>query len=168
MKEIYFAGGCFWGTEHFMKMIDGVEDTEVGYANGQVENPTYQMVCTDKTGFAETVRVRYDEKKVDLPFLIGLYFKIIDPTSVNRQGGDRGTQYRTGIYCTDETELPVIRQTVDQLARNYERPVVVEVQPLENFYPAETYHQDYLEKNPDGYCHVSPELFALAKSAKKA
>jgi len=95
-KEIYLAGGCFWGTEHYFKQIDGVVDTEVGYANGTTENPTYKEVCTDKTGFAETVHVTYNPDKVSLKFLLEMYFKAIDPTSINRQGNDMGTQYRTG------------------------------------------------------------------------
>ena len=166
MKEIYLAGGCFWGTEHFLKQIEGVEATQVGYANGNIANPTYQQVCTGTTDFAETVKVQYDPDEVDLPFLIDLYFKTIDPTSLNKQGGDRGTQYRTGIYYTDTADLPVIRETVDRLAANYSRPLVVEIEPLKNFYPAEDYHQDYLDKNPGGYCHINPALFDLARKAK--
>ena len=167
MKEIYFAGGCFWGTEHFMKQINGVVNTEVGYANGNVENPTYKLVCTDTTNFAETVKVEYDESVVDLPFLIGLYFKMIDPTSVNKQGEDSGTQYRTGVYFTDAADEAIIRDTINRLAKNYSAPVVVEIEKLKNFYAAEDYHQDYLDKNPNGYCHVSPELFEMARKAKK-
>lgn len=166
MKEIYLAGGCFWGTEHFLKQIEGVEATQVGYANGNVANPAYQQVCTGTTNFAETVKVQYDPEKVDLPFLIDLYFKTIDPTSVNRQGNDRGSQYRTGIYYTDAADLPIIKETVQRLAANYTRPLVVEIKPLENFYPAEDYHQDYLDKNPGGYCHTNPELFDMARKAK--
>ena len=165
-KEIYLAGGCFWGTEHFLKLIEGVEATQVGYANGNIANPTYKQVCTGTTDFAETVKVQYDPAKVDLPFLIDLYFKTIDPTSVNRQGNDRGTQYRTGIYYTDPADLPLIQETVNRLAAAYTRPLAVEVKPLENFYPAEDYHQDYLDKNPGGYCHIHPELFELARKAK--
>ncbi len=165
-KEIYLAGGCFWGTEHFLKLIEGVEATQVGYANGNIAHPTYQQVCTGKTDFAETVKVQYNPEVVDLPFLIGLYFKTIDPTSLNRQGNDRGTQYRTGIYYTQPDDLPIIKETVDRLAVGYTRPLVVEIKPLKNFYPAETYHQDYLDKNPGGYCHIHPELFELARKAK--
>ena len=165
-KEIYLAGGCFWGTEHFLKLIEGVEATQVGYANGNIANPTYKQVCTGTTDFAETVKVQYDPVKVDLPFLIDLYFKTIDPTSVNRQGNDRGTQYRTCIYYTDSADLPLIRETVNRLAAAYTRPLAVEIKPLENFYPAEDYHQDYLDKNPGGYCHIHPELFELARKAK--
>ena len=166
MKTIYFAGGCFWGTEHFMKQINGVKDTETGYANGHIENPSYQDVCTDKTGFVETVRVEYDETEVSLDFLIRLFFKMIDPTSLNRQGGDRGTQYRTGIYYVDPEDQTTIKETVAALSKNYDAPIVVEMQALENFYPAEEYHQDYLQKNPSGYCHVSAELFKMAREAK--
>ena len=105
-KEIYLAGGCFWGTEHYFKQIEGVVETEVGYANGIIENPTYEQVCTDQTRFAETVRVRYNPEVVSLEFLLHLYFKAIDPVSVNQQGHDKGTQYRTGVYYTDPTTSP--------------------------------------------------------------
>lgn len=150
-----------------MRQINGVTNTEVGYANGNVENPTYKMVCTNTTGFAETVKVEYDEKVVDLPFLISLYFKMIDPTSLNRQGEDCGTQYRTGVYFTDAADECIVRSTIESLAKGYDAPVVVEIEPLKNFYAAEDYHQDYLVKNPEGYCHVSAELFEMARSAKK-
>lgn len=166
-KEIYLAGGCFWGTEHFLKLVEGVELTQVGYANGNVANPTYKEVCTGATHFAETVQVQYDPEVTDLPFLIGLYFKTIDPTSVNRQGEDRGTQYRTGIYYTDAADLSLIQEAIQHLAQGYTQPLAVEVLPLQNFYPAEEYHQNYLDKNPEGYCHIHPELFELARKAKK-
>lgn len=167
LSEIYFAGGCFWGTEHFLKQIRGVESTQVGYANGNIANPTYQQVCTGKTNFAETVKVEYNPKEIDLKFLIDLFFKTIDPTSLNKQGNDRGTQYRTGIYYTDPADLPVIRAAVDELAKGYSKPLVVEIEPLSNFYPAEDYHQDYLDKNPGGYCHINPALFEMARKANK-
>ena len=166
MKEIYLAGGCFWGTEHFLKQIDGVCQTTVGYANSQVPNPSYQQVCTSATHAVETVKVVYDENKVSLPFLIRMYFKIIDPTSLNQQGGDIGTQYRTGIYFVVEADGLVARQTVDLLANDYDLQLEVEVMPLQNFYDAEEYHQDYLDKNPNGYCHVDKELFELARKAR--
>ena len=164
-KEIYFAGGCFWGTEHFLKLINGVEATQVGYANSNVANPTYKEVCTGTTNAAETVKVEYDPQVVDLTLLTDLFFKTIDPTSLNRQGNDRGTQYRTGIYYTDPADLPVIQAAVKELAKGYSKPLVVEIKPLSNFYPAENYHQDYLDKNPGGYCHIDPALFELAKKA---
>lgn len=164
-REIYFAGGCFWGTEHFLKQIRGVEQTQAGYANGAVENPTYEQVCEDNTGFAEAVQVRYDPLVVGLDLLINLFFKTIDPTSINRQGGDRGTQYRTGIYYTDVTDLPCIEAALAAQAAHYSKPLVVEIEPLTNFYPAESYHQHYLDKNPNGYCHLNPALFELARGA---
>lgn len=168
-SEIYFAGGCFWGTEHFMKQIDGVTNTRVGYANGKmsIKNPTYEQVCNDNTGFAETVEVSYDPRQADLKLLIELFFKTIDPTSINRQGNDIGSQYRTGIYYTNTDDLPIIKETVEALAKNYTKPIVVKIQPLSNFYPAEDYHQDYLDKHPDGYCHISPDLFDFARKANK-
>ena len=165
-KEIYLAGGCFWGTEHFFKQIDGVRATEVGYANGLTENPTYEEVCTDTTRFAETVRVVYAPSRVGLRFLLEMYFKAIDPLSVNQQGHDVGTQYRTGIYYVDNGDLPVIDEVYAAEQRHYGQPLAVEKKPLENFYPAEGYHQDYLDKNPEGYCHLPLSLFEFARKAK--
>lgn len=165
-KEIYLAGGCFWGTEHFLGLVQGVISTEVGYANSIVPNPSYQEVCTGRTQAAETVKVTYDADQVSLPFLLDLYYKTIDPTSVNRQGNDRGTQYRTGIYYTDEADGPVVLESLEQLQREYARPIVVEHGRLHNFYPAEEYHQDYLDKNPGGYCHINPALFRMAREAR--
>lgn len=168
IKDIYLAGGCFWGTEHFMGLIPGVIDTEVGYANSMVPTPTYKDVCTGATEAAETVKVTYDADAVSLQSLLQLYFKTIDPTSLNRQGGDRGTQYRTGIYYTDALDLPIIEEAISRLQRNYSTHVVIEVMPLKNFYKAEDYHQDYLDKNPGGYCHIDPSLFSLARNGGKA
>ena len=165
-KQIYLAGGCFWGTEHYFKQIDGVIETEVGYANGITKNPTYKEVCTDKTRFAETVRIVYDPEKVGLRFLLQMYFKAIDPVSVNQQGHDVGSQYRTGIYYVDSGDLPVINAVYQEEQARYGVPLAVEKQPLENFYTAEDYHQDYLDKNPDGYCHLPLSLFKFAKNAK--
>lgn len=169
-KTIYLAGGCFWGTEHFLKMIRGVKHTEVGFANGNIKNPSYKQVCTGTTNFAETVKVEYNPEAVSLKLILELYFKTIDPTSINQQGHDRGSQYRTGIYYTDPLDLPVIHSVVEAIKARYTRTVAVEVKPLENFYKAEDYHQDYLDKNPGGYCHLDPSLFALAKqsNAEKA
>ncbi|HKL96562.1 MAG TPA: peptide-methionine (S)-S-oxide reductase MsrA, partial [Paludibacteraceae bacterium] len=164
--EIYFAGGCFWGTEHFMKQIAGVYVTQAGYANGTVENPTYKQVCSGATGFAETVQVVYDKEQIALSDLLQLYFKTIDPTTLNRQGGDIGTQYRTGIYYTDKADLEVIKAELAKLAESYNKPLRIEVEPLKNFYPAEDYHQDYLDKNPTGYCHINPQLFEVARKYK--
>lgn len=163
--EIYFAGGCFWGTEHFLKQIEGVESTQVGYANSTVANPSYEQVCTGTTNAAETVKVVYDPEKVDLDLLLELYFQTIDPTSLNRQGNDRGTQYRTGIYYIDENNIPIINEAIKALSAQYNNPIAIEVKPLKNFYPAETYHQDYLDKHPNGYCHINPALFEMARKA---
>lgn len=165
VREIYFAGGCFWGTEHFFQQIRGVVGTEVGYANGNTQNPTYEEVVSHTTGFAETVKVKYDPEQVDLKLLIDLYFKTIDPTSKDQQGNDRGNQYRTGIYFKDKNDEAIVKGEVEKLAKNYTKPVVVETVALKNFYRAEDYHQDYLDKNPGGYCHIEPGLFEMAKKA---
>ena len=166
LKEIYLAGGCFWGTEHYFKQIDGVVETEVGYPNGITENPTYKEVCTAKTGFAETVHVIYNPDKVSLEFLLEMYFKAIDPTSINRQGHDTGTQYRTGVYYTDSSDEATISKVFDEEQKHIQGKIVVENLPLKNFYKAEDYHQDYLDKNPDGYCHLPQSLFEFARKAK--
>lgn len=167
LKVIYFAGGCFWGTEHFFKQVNGVTATEAGFANGNTEHPTYQDVVHKNTGFAETVKVTYDPAKVDFNLLLELFFLSIDPTTLNRQGNDIGTQYRTGIYYTTEDQLPLIQARIKAEAAKYTSPIVVEVTPLKNYYKAEDYHQDYLDKNPGGYCHINPKLFKVAKEANK-
>lgn len=164
IKTIYFAGGCFWGTEHFFKQISGVVATTAGYANSCVPDPSYKDVCTGTTMAAEAVEVRYDPSRVGLRTLIAMYFLTIDPLSVNRQGNDIGTQYRTGIYYTDELQRHVAEEAVKSLSDSLRKQVAVEVMPLLNFYPAEEYHQDYLEKTPGGYCHINPELFARARN----
>lgn len=176
-REIHLAAGCFWGAEHYLKLIDGVTFTEVGFANGKAEyerkqgngaaGPSYQEVYTDQTGFAETVHLRYDPTRVSLRFLLEMYFKAIDPTSLNQQGEDHGTRYRTGIYYSDPGDLPVIEEVLHQEAKKYDKPLQVEVEPLRNFYRAEDYHQGYLDKHPDGYCHLPTALFELARKAKE-
>lgn len=164
-KKIYLAGGCFWGTEHYLKQIRGVTATQVGYANGNRPNPSYEAVCTGSTHAAETVMVTYDPAVLPLKRLLNIYFKAIDPTSLNQQGPDRGTQYRTGIYYIDDADLPLIQQVMEAQQRLYSDLIEVEVLPLANFYLAEEYHQDYLVKNPQGYCHLPRELFKLAREA---
>lgn len=166
-KEVWLAGGCFWGTQEYLSGIQGVLETNVGYANGCTENPTYEQVCFGKTGFAEAVYVKYDQDVLSLNFLLSLFFRSIDPTAKNRQGNDVGEQYRTGIYYKDAGDLPVIRQAIDKLAESLTKPVAIEVLPLKNYYPAEDYHQDYLKKNPGGYCHIPNKLFAEAKTARQ-
>lgn len=164
-KEIYLAGGCFWGVEKYLNEIPGVKDTDVGYANGNTENPTYREVCFNNTGHAETVRVEYDSSLVSLNHILNLYFGIINPTSINRQGFDIGKQYRTGIYFTHSEDEEIIREAINKLQENYKKPIAIEVLPLENYYTAEDEHQKYLEKNPAGYCHIGQESFDKAKNA---
>ena len=165
MKEIYLAGGCFWGTEHYLKQIRGVVATEVGYANGRGENPTYEEVYTDTTGFVECVKVVYDSEILPLEKVVELYFHSIDPMSLNKQGNDVGTRYRTGIYYTSEADLPTIRKVYAEVEERIGEPLAVEVEPLRGFYPAEEYHQDYLINNPGGYCHLPKALFDYARKA---
>ena len=164
-RTVYLAGGCFWGVEKYLDLIPGVEATVVGYANGRTENPTYQDVIYRNTGHAETVRVEYNPHLVSLTFLLNLFYDVIDPVSVNRQGNDVGTQYRTGVYFEDSADEAVIRASIAELQKNYKRTIAVEVQPLDNFYLAEEYHQKYLDKNPSGYCHIAPSHFTAAQQA---
>ena len=159
MKEIYFAAGCFWGAQHFFAGVDGVKEAVAGYANGNGENPSYEEVYTDTTGFAETVRVTYDEKRIGLKELTELYFTIINPLSLNKQGGDIGTRYRTGVYYKEEAQKALIQPVFEAEARRVGAPLVVELEPLRNFFLAEERHQDYLDKNPNGYCHVPLKTF---------
>lgn len=165
-KEIYLAGGCFWGTEKYLANIPGIISTDVGYANGNTENPSYQEVCHSNTGHAETVRVFYNPSQIRLEFILALYYDVIDPTSINRQGGDTGSQYRTGIYYVDAIDLATIENSIRELQTKYEKPIAIEVLPLSNYYLAEKYHQKYLDKNPTGYCHIHKEKFEQAKLAK--
>ena len=159
MKEIYFAAGCFWGAQHFFAGVDGVKEAVAGYANGNGENPSYEEVYTDTTGFAETVRVTYDEKRIGLKELTELYFTIINPLSLNKQGGDIGTRYRTGVYYKEEADAEAIRPVFEAVFKRLGAPLAVELEPLRNFYLAEERHQDYLDKNPNGYCHVPLKTF---------
>ncbi len=162
MKTIYLAGGCFWGMQKFFDQFEGVLSTEVGYANGPTDETTYKEVCAS-SGHAETVKIGFDEAKIGLVELLDYYFMAIDPLSVNKQGGDEGIQYRTGIYYDDESLLPAIRERCAAEEKKLGRPIAVEVKPLINFCSAEEYHQDYLEKNPGGYCHIGAHMFNLGK-----
>ncbi|EPD87021.1 peptide-methionine (R)-S-oxide reductase MsrB [Streptococcus sp. HPH0090] len=152
MAEIYLAGGCFWGLEEYFSRISGVLQTSVGYANGQVETTNYQLI--KETDHAETVQVVYDEKVVSLREVLLYYFRVIDPLSVNQQGNDRGRQYRTGIYYLEEADLPTINTVVREQELLIGRKIAVEVEKLRHYILAEDYHQDYLKKNPGGYCHI--------------
>lgn len=165
-KKIYFAAGCFWGGEHFLRKLPGVKATRVGFANGSTSAPSYREVYTDTTGYAETVEVTYDPVKMPLERLVEAFFVIIDPLSLNRQGEDEGTRYRTGIYWEDEADVAAIDEAYGREERWQGRPLAVEREPLRNFYPAEEEHQDYLLKHSDGYCHVDLKALRYADLLK--
>jgi peptide methionine sulfoxide reductase msrA/msrB len=162
IKVIYLAGGCFWGLERYFSLVPGVEETRVGYANGSTANPSYEEVCAG-SGHAETVAIRYRSEAVSLEELLELFYRVIDPTAINRQGPDRGVQYRTGIFYEDPEDRKPILRSLERLQRRYHKPLAVEVKPLARFDPAEAYHQRYLERNPGGYCHIPPEAFDWAR-----
>jgi len=162
MKEVYFAGGCFWGTEHFFSGVDGVVSAVSGYAQGRADfegRPSYEQVYTDTTGFAETVKVCYKPERISLDMLADLYFDIIDPLSLNRQGHDEGTRYRTGVYYSDPADRAALEAAFARAEARVGQPLVVELEPLRNFFEAEERHQKYLDKNPDGYCHLPFKTF---------
>ena len=163
-KKIYLAGGCFWGVQAYFENIKGVTYTEVGYANGHTQNPTYEQVCSGTTYHAETLYIIYDEDIISLPFLLDMYFEIIDPTLYHQQGNDVGSQYRTGIYYVDEKDCQDIKTALEILQQSYSKTIVVEYAPLTCFYPAEEYHQQYLRKNPNGYCHIPKTKIQKAKT----
>ena len=160
IQTIYLAGGCFWGTQKFFDQFAGVVGTQVGYANGPTENPSYREVCAS-SGHAETVRIDFDEELISLERLLDYYFTVIDPTAYHRQGPDTGIQYRTGIYYTDAALLPRLEKRYAEEQEKYSAKLETELLPLQNFYPAEEYHQKYLDKNPDGYCHIPKSYMHL-------
>jgi len=161
-KTIYLAGGCFWGVEgYYQRLAKGVISTEVGYANGKTENPTYHDVLRGDTGFAETLKLEYDAEQLSLREVLAHFFRIVDPTTADRQGNDIGNQYRPGIYYVDEDDFDEICDYIDARRKDYSKGIVIEVHPLNNFYEAEAYHQEYLDKNPGGYCHVNLNLADL-------
>ena len=166
MKTIYFAGGCFWGVEKYFSLAKGVVATEVGYANGTKDNPSYLDLKHGLDDASETVKIDYDENVISLSKLLELYLRVVDPYSLNKQGEDEGIQYRTGIYYTDDADLAVIDKVYVEEQQKYDQPLAVEKQPLDRFYTAEEYHQDYLDKNPTGYCHLPQSLFEFARTAK--
>ena len=155
---IYLAGGCFWGVEAFISRLKGVNQTEVGYANGRDLAPTYEKVCTGKTGHAETVKVPYNPELITLEEILESFFKIIDPFTLNRQGNDIGTQYRTGIYWQENEQRETVLKFLKAKQKESSQRIVVEAYPISSFYTAEMYHQKYLERNPQGYCHVDLNL----------
>ena len=154
VKSIYLAGGCFWGVDAYIRRVKGVSFTQSGYANGHTEDPTYEEVCSGFTGYTETVRVDYSPELISLPELLERFFSVINPTSFNRQGNDVGSQYRSGVYWVNEEDEPVIENFISRLQEKYTKKILTENKSLSSFYPAENYHQDYLEKNPNGYCHI--------------
>ncbi len=164
-RTIYLAGGCYWGVEKYVANISGVLETEVGFANGHVDAPAYAQVKQGGTGHAETVRVVWDADALPLDRLLRLFFRIIDPTSVERQGEDVGNQYRTGVYWTDAADEAIVRAELAKLQQAWDVPLAVEACPLDCFYPAEACHQRYLDKNPTGYCHVPWEEIDWVKTA---
>jgi len=155
LKMIYLAGGCFWGTDAYMARVLGVAETESGYANGNKPLPvTYEEVYTDATGYAEVVKVVYDVTRITLTEVLDEFFSITNPTTLNRQAADVGTRYRSGIYYIDEADIPVIQEAIARVQTKFLDPIMTEVGPLVNYQAAEDYHQNYLDKNPNGYCHV--------------
>lgn len=165
-KEIYLAGGCFWGSQAYLDQIMGVLYTTVGYANGENDKTDYYSI--GKTGHAETVYIAYDPERISLKELLGYYYGIIDPTMLNQQGNDKGTQYRTGIYYVDKEDLSVIEEVYREQQEKNKDPLVVEIEPLKNYVLAEDYHQEYLDKNPGGYCHVNLSDIPRRKPMVKA
>lgn len=161
-RKIYLAGGCFWGVEKYFKLINGIASTRVGYANGTTKRTTYEDV--KDTMHAETVELTYDDEIISLSFILDLYYEIIDPTTLNQQGNDIGTQYRSGIYYIDNDDETIITQSLQRLKNKYKDHIVVEVEKLKNFVLAEGYHQNYLDKNPRGYCHIDDSVYERAKA----
>ncbi len=157
-QVIYLAGGCFWGVEAFVSRLKGVNQTEVGYANGHDLAPSYEKVCTGKTGHAECVKVTYNPEIISLKEILDNYYRIIDPFTLNRQGNDIGSQYRTGVYWQEDSQKECVLKFFAKKQYENEKKIVVEVGPIHCFYPAEAYHQKYLERNPQGYCHVDLNL----------
>ncbi|MDR1431485.1 MAG: peptide-methionine (R)-S-oxide reductase MsrB [Propionibacteriaceae bacterium] len=164
MREIYLAGGCFWGVQKYLSLLAGVVSTQAGYANGPGE-ANYEQVCAD-SGHVEAVKVVYDPKTAPLGFILDQFYRVIDPTSVNRQGPDSGIQYRSGVYYSDPADAVVVELSLSALQRRHSAPIAVEQGPLRNFFPAEDYHQDYLDKHPGQPCHIPQQAFAQATQAK--
>jgi methionine-S-sulfoxide reductase len=154
MKKIVLAGGCFWGVQTYFDLVKGVIKTTVGYIDGMMDNPTYQDVLNG-SGHAEALHLEYDESVTSLQLIFEHYFNIIDPTLVNRQGNDIGLIYRTGIYCYDESDIDVAIKYIDSIRNQYVKEIVTSVKMAKDFTVAENYHQHYLDKNPNGYCHIN-------------
>ncbi|MGL4763080.1 MAG: peptide-methionine (S)-S-oxide reductase MsrA [Sarcina sp.] len=155
MKEIVLAGGCFWGVEEFFIRTKGVVETEVCYVNGRTDNPTYEAICNGNTNYAEACKIRFDENIISLESLLDKFWSIVNPTSLNKQGNDVGSQYRSGIYYFDALDIADIELSIQKEQKNHDKKIVTEVKPLERYFRAEEYHQKYLQKNPGGYCHIN-------------
>lgn len=166
IKEIYFAGGCFWGVEKAFKLLNGVLETTVGYINGNVDNPYYELVKTGTTGFKEAVKVLYDDKLLSLNTLLKAFFICIDPSQKDGQKNDIGSQYLTGVYYTNEEDYKIIKEYFNNETKKYDE-FYVELKPLKVFYDAEDYHQDYLDKNINGYCHLNKVEYDNIKKLNK-
>lgn len=157
MKQAYFAGGCFWGMEQLFGRVEGVKNTEVGYMGGETDKPSYKDVTTGKTGHAEVLKVEYNPQQITYRELVKYFFRIHDPTTLNRQKNDVGTQYRSAIFTTDEKEVAEIKDIISKLDKNkvFKDKVVTRIENKMNYFAAEEYHQEYLRKNPNGYqCHL--------------
>ncbi len=170
-KELIVGGGCFWCTEAVFELLKGVSDVESGYANGHTPNPTYRDICTGDTGYAEVIKITYDDSIITVDTLLEIFFVIHDPTTLNQQGADRGTQYRSTILYTDEETKKAAEATMEAAQAEWNDPIVTKIEPLENYYKAEAYHQDYYQQNPmQGYCMavIPPKLQKLkAKFGKE-
>jgi peptide-methionine (S)-S-oxide reductase len=158
MNRILLGGGCFWGVEAYYKQLKGVIDTKVGYANGNYPNPKYEDLKKHKATHVEAVEIKYDPKLISLEKLLEHFFRFVDPFALNKQGEDEGIQYRSGIYYNHEEDLKIIKKFIEKEQKKYHQPIVIEVLKEQGFYLAEDYHQDYLVKNPNGYCHVNLKL----------
>lgn len=156
IKEIYLAGGCFWGMEGYFQQLSGILETKVGYSNGNTKDTDYSKI--KKTDHAEVIYLKYDNNLISFNHILKHYFRIIDPVSVNKQGGDIGRQYRTGIYYLDKNTANEAKEYIKELQKKYSKPIAVEVEEVVNYVDAEEYHQKYLDKNPSGYCHIDLSL----------
>lgn len=165
IKEIVIAGGCFWGVEEYYRRLKGIVFTKVGYAQGITLHPTYEQVLTGNTQHVEACFIEYDDTQISLEMILDHFFRIVDPFSLNRQGGDFGTQYRTGIYYENEEDQAIVMNYIENKQKNYKDKIVVEAERLRVFYDAEEYHQQYLQKHPRGYCHI--DFTKMKESEKK-
>ena len=166
-----FGGGCFWCTETIYKKVEGITSLESGYTGGEIPNPTWEQVCTGKTGHVETLKIVFDTTKINLETILQIFFEIHDPTTLNYQGNDVGTEYASHIFYTAESQKPVIEKALESAQKNFKDNIVTQISPLDHFYKAEDYHQDYYAKHPDQpYCVavISPKLQKFLKHPPQA